>query len=208
MKRDDISDYFGTIWAFTSSYPNLATVQNRLFLTGNSYIGFTNQVDTFSINYPKFMNNNITAREWRLVTVVFDTASIDIYVNGTKISKTFASTAGTNEAAFDYKKVMDMVTAAKFFTLGMGNGIASATADYDDLLIYDRPLTPDDVKLLYSMERRVTDFTAGYVTGIEKINSGKNLKLHYDTIYYDIAGRKILNPTRPGLYFIWSENND
>lgn len=200
VKRDDVTDLFGTIWAFTSLSPNLASVQNRMFLTVNNYIGFTNQADTFSINYPKMINTNITAREWKLVTVVIDTLNVDIYINGLKQTKNFASTTGTNAAEFDYKKVLEMITTAKFFTLGMGNGIASATADYDDLLIYDRALTADDLKLLFAKECRVTDFTAGKVTGIKPINRRTSQSTIHDNIYYDVTGRKILNPTSAGVY--------
>jgi hypothetical protein len=201
VKRDDVNDMFGTLWAFTSQSPSLATKQSRLFLTGNSYIGFTNQVDTFAVNYPKFISANIAAKTWKLVTVVVDTTKIDIYVNGLKLTKSFASTAGALESAFDFKKVMSMINTAGYFTIGLGNGVASATSDYDDLLIYNRALTEEDVKLLYSRERRITDFTAGNVTGIEKVNSGKNQINKGDNIYYDVTGRKVLNPTKPGLYF-------
>jgi len=200
VKRDDATDLFGTIWAFTSLSPNLVTTQSRMFLTVNNYLGFTNQVDTFSINYPKTTNINISARQWKLVTVVIDPLNIDIYINGLKQTKNFASTAGTNAAEFNFKKVIDMISTSKFFTLGMGNGIASATADYDDLLIYDRALTADDIKLLYAKECRVTDFTAGYFTGLKEIFTNPWQNTIHDNIYYDITGRKILNPTRGTVY--------
>ncbi len=201
VKRDDVNDMFGTLWAFTSQSPSLATKQSRMFLTGNSYIGFTNQTDTFAVNYPKFISANIAAKTWKLVTVVVDTTKIDIYVNGLKLTKSFASTAGALESAFDFKKVMAMINTAGYFTIGLGNGVASATSDYDDLLIYNRALTEDDVKLLYSRERRVTDFTAGNVTGLDKINSETIHPFKYDNIYYDVTGRKVFNPTKSGLYF-------
>ena len=51
MKRGNAQDLFGTAWAFTTSTPIIATNQERLFLTLNSYIGYTNKVDTFAINY-------------------------------------------------------------------------------------------------------------------------------------------------------------
>lgn len=201
VKRADATDFFATAWAFTSSYPNLTTKQQRLFLTVNNYIGFTNQTDTFAINYPKVVNNSITVGTWKLVTVVMDTSNIDIYINGTKFSKLFTSTSGTNVADFDFTKVMDMLSTAKFITLGMGNGISGATADYDDLLVYDRALSADDVKLLYAMERRVTDFTAGKVTGIETIKTGPRQHRVHDNTYYDLMGRKVAHPTKPGVYF-------
>lgn len=201
VKRDDVNDMFGTLWAFTNQSPSLATKQSRMFLTGNSYIGFTNQADTFAINYPKMISSNIAAKTWRLVTVVVDTTKIDIYVNGLKLSKSFASTAGTLESGFDFKKVMAMINTAGYLTIGLGNGIASATSDYDDLLIYNRALTEEDIKLLYSRERRITDFTAGNVTGLNKIKTDTKYLFKHDNIYYDVTGRKILNPTKAGLYF-------
>lgn len=201
VKRADATDFFATAWAFTSSYPNLTTKQQRLFLTVNNYIGFTNQVDTFAVNYPKVVNNSITVGTWKLVTVVMDTSNIDIYINGTKFSKLFTSTSGTNVADFDFTKVMDMLSTAKFITLGMGNGISGATADYDDLLVYDRALSADDVKLLYAMERRVTDFTAGKLTGIETIKTRPRQHRVHDNTYYDLMGRKVVHPTKPGVYF-------
>ena len=38
MKRGNAQDLFGTAWAFTTSTPIIATNQERLFLTLNSYI--------------------------------------------------------------------------------------------------------------------------------------------------------------------------
>jgi hypothetical protein len=93
-----------------------------------------------------------------------------------------------------------MVASANYLTLGMGNAIASATADFDDLLVYDRPLTAQDVKLLYSRERRVTDFAAGIHTGISEPTADSSCCCHADKFYYDLSGRRISNPVRPGFY--------
>lgn len=200
VKRNDATDLFGTIWAFTNLSPSLVTTHNRFFLTVNNYLGFTNQVDTFSINYPKMINTNITAGEWKLVTVVMDSANVDIYINGLKQTKNFASTAGTDAAVFNYQKVLEMISASKFLSLGMGNGVASATADYDDLIVYDRALTADDIKLLYAKECRVTDFTAGITTELMDVKMRPRRNAVCDNIYYDVTGRKIVNPTKAGLY--------
>lgn len=200
VKRGNASDLFGTAWAFTSGAPNSTTKQDCFFLTVNNYIGFTNRTDTLSINYPKSANATITAGKWKFVTVTVDSAGISTYVNGVKQPKTFASTAGTNAEDFDYQKVFNMIAGASYITLGMGNGIASATADYDDLLIYDRALTVEDNKLLYAKECRVTDFTGGIHTGIEEISTNATRSAIPDNAYYDLTGRKIINPIKSGIY--------
>lgn len=200
VKRYDASDLFGTVWGFASGYPYLPTSQERFFLTVNSYIGFTNKTDTFAVNYPKQPVANITANNWRLVTVVVDTSSISLYVNGVKYSILFASTAGNKVADFDYGKVMAMLSNAQFLALGSGNAIAGATADYDDLLVYDRALSAEDVRLLYARERRVTDFTAGKPTGLKTVGNESRRTPYQDNTYYDVMGRKVAYPTKPGLY--------
>ena len=158
MKRADAGDLWGTAWAFTSSMPNLAIRQQRFFLTLGTYVGFTNQTDTFAINYPRTANTTIAQGEWKLVTVTVDSAAVNIYVNGVKRATKFASTAGTTMGDFDMKHVFAMLGEAKYMALGTGNGVAGAEACYDDLLVWDRALTYEDVRQLYALERRVTDF--------------------------------------------------
>ena len=98
-------------------------------------------------------------------------------------------------------KVMDVVASSKYFCLGIGNGIASAEADYDDLLIYDRALSAEDVKLLYAMERRVTDFSPNGETGIDAIEVDKSLEEKaFSGGYYDLSGRSVPYPAKSGIY--------
>lgn len=203
MKRGNAKDLLGTAWAFTGSTPTSSAAQERFFYTLNNYVGFTNLTDTFAINYPRTASTVIPAGEWKLVTVTVDETGVAIYVNGMKRTASFASTAGTRMADFDMQKVMDVVSGAKYFCLGIGNGISSAEADYDDLLIYDRALTAEDVKLLYSMEKRVTDYGPDAQTAIGEILAGDGEDVHNGSLqsgYYDLSGRRIARPTQPGLY--------
>ena len=116
--------------------------------------------------------------------------------------RTFASTAGKSIDTFDMQKVLATIAKAKYFSLGIGNGIASAEAHYDDLLIYDRALTADDIKALYTMERQVNNFTPSSpspifalptqaASGTPPLSPGK---------WFDLTGREIAKPTRPGIY--------
>jgi len=62
-------------------------------------------------------------------------------------------------------------------------------------------LTPEDVKLLYSMERRVTDFTKGLDTSIDELMMDHaTLSRQHPNEWFDLTGRKILEPTAPGIY--------
>ena len=210
-----VQDRWGTLWAFTSRVPTISANQQRLFLTANSHIGFTNQVDTFAINYPTGNKADIPLGRWALVTVTVDSTGVVFYVNHAKRSTRFASTAGTTMANFDFQKVLDMVSSASYLSLGMGNGIATAEACYDDLLVYDRALTADDVHLLHLMEQRVTDFTPeGTFTGIVDIADGDNNMSNpssasspRSSVFYDLQGRPVnaelgLRSHKKGLYIV------
>ena len=203
MKRGNAKDLLGTAWGFGENMTPSASAKNRLFYTMNNYVGFTNQVDTFAVNYPKTSSTVIPANEWKLVTVVLDENGVTTYVNGVKRTATFASTAGTQMSAFDMQKVMDVIAQAKYFFLGAGgNAGTSAEGDYDDLLIYNRALTAEDVKLLFSMEKRVTDYSKQpEADAIEDIMAEDNSMSGTRTnAYYDLSGRRVSTPSRAGLY--------
>lgn len=200
MKRGNGKDTKGTAWGFTGSNPvSSAANQERLFYTLNNYLGFTNLVDTFAVNYPKTANTVLPAGEWKLVTIVISRDGITHYVNGAKRAGTFTSTAGTSMDKFDMQKVMAVISSARYFCLGAGSPVGSAEADYDDLLIYNRALTAEDVKLLYAMERRVTDFTGSQEDAIDEIAEEPSLFAPASG-YYDLQGRKQAQPIQPGLY--------
>lgn len=204
VKRMD-DNMFGNLWSFTEKLPTMASSSPRFFITSNNYVGYTNLTDTFAINYPKSARADITKGKWVLVTLTVDPENgVFVYVNGVKRTRTFTSTMGTLEE-FDFNKVFSTLTSAKYFSIGLGNNIAIADAYYDDLLIYDRALTSDDVKLLYSLERRETDFVE-MATSIEDV-------MAYDKVIpdgiYDLSGRKIEAKSsaelKRGIYVICSD---
>lgn len=199
MKRANAKDLKGTAWGFTEGTPTSTTAKNRLFYTLNNYLGFTNQVDTFAVNYPKTANTLLPAGEWKHVIVTISETGIATYINGLKKTTSFASTAGTM-ANFDMKKVLEVIAGAKYFCLGMGNGVSSAEADYDDLLIYDRELTAEDAKLLFNREKRVTDYSPTQETSIHNNFCEDKEATVYDNLYYDLSGRCIGTPLKAGIY--------
>lgn len=79
----------------------------------------------------------------------------------------------------------------------MGSPWGSADCYIDDVMIYNRELPATDVRTLYTMANRVTDFTKGEGgTGIEKV---KNEGLRMKNEIFDLQGRRVARPTR-GLY--------
>lgn len=176
LRNDD--DLWGSLWTITDKAGTLSTVKQRLFLTGNAYIGFDDGTNQFAINEPNESGSNATnyiaSKEWTLVTVtVSKTDGVTLYINGSrKAHKSFTSSAGTASSAsaaaqlFDYQAVLDFITTAGYIQFGAGTQWGSADACYDDLLIYDRVLTASDVRALNTLSNRVTDF------GPEKILMG------------------------------------
>ena len=154
VKRTD-DNWFGTLWAFTEKLPSIIANNSRLFITSNDYVGYTNQTDTFAINYPKIAKSDIPKDKWSHVVM------------------TISAEDGTAEA------------------------------DYDDLIIYDRALSKDDVELLYSKATRVTDF-ASDATGIEDVMAEGGVTV-MDGIY-DLSGRKLdvrsASELRHGIYVV------
>ena len=203
VKRTD-DNWFGTLWAFTEKLPSIIANNSRLFITSNDYVGYTNQTDTFAINYPKTAKTDIPKDKWSHVVMTISAEDgINVYVNKLKRSKVFASTMGNVAADFDYSLVLKTLSTASYFNIGYGNGIATAEADYDDLIIYDRALSKDDVELLYSKATRVTDF-ASDATGIEDVMAEGGVTV-MDGIY-DLSGRKLdvrsASELRHGIYVV------
>lgn len=197
--RRETNDKWGSLWAFTKSAPQLASDQPRFFLTENAHVGFTNLADTFALNYPSAVRTDIPTGKWSFVTITVSPTEMNFYVNGSQRSKTgFMSTAGRRYADFDYQKVIDVVAEAQYFTIGMGNRVATAAALYDDLLISNRPYTLDEVRNLYSAATRVTDFTAG-ATPVLSPEADAALQR---TGIYDMTGRRLDRITAPGIYIV------
>ncbi len=218
VRRDDASDYASTIWSFTDRLGQLATVSQRLWLSVGTAIGFTNGTDSFVANEAATeaaaqAADRIPAAEWALVTLTASAADgVTLYIDGVrKAHITFTSTAGTATTAvaaarlFDYEKVMDMVASAQYFQLGVGAGASSPEASYDDLLIYRRALSANDVRALSTLLNRVNDFTpAGTndIAGVEPEAPHAAANAHC----YDLAGRRVGSrataASRKGIYII------
>ena len=206
VRRAD-QNLWDALWAFTdktTSQP--AQIKQRLFLTGNAYIGFDDGTNTFDINRPNDAGTNaskyIPTEEWTLVTLTVDaTEGVTLYINGTrKTYKSFASTAGTTASSFDYSHVLNFITSAGFLSLGAGSPWGTPDARLDDLLIYERALSATDVRALNTMANRITDFGPdGDQTPVRDLFDRKSTPDNH--VIYDLSGQRT-NPCHPGLYII------
>ena len=203
VKRND-ADRWGTIFSFINGNPSYTTTQNNLSFTGNTYLGFTNGVDTFAINYPTSERNTLEVGEWKFVTITIDkTDGVKIYINKTKRVTSFASTAGTRAANFDYQKVLDFLTSVQYLCLGKGNGFGTADVFLDELFVHNRALTADDVEALYAAETRVTDIPSVVnPTAIDLIMTDDNDSVHgSNAAWFTLQGHRLATkPTQPGIY--------
>jgi arabinan endo-1,5-alpha-L-arabinosidase len=204
VKRLD-SNVWDALWSFFSGTSS-TDVGERLFLTGNSYLGYNNNAGAwFDINHPNDVTSeNIPEGEWTLVTYTFDETGVKLYINGEfKEHEAFNSNSGTAAEAFDYSKVLDWLSSANYFYLGMGSFWGSAPAEFDDILIYNRALTQEDITGLNTMENRDYNFASGHYTptGIFSLEEEEPaVKKPVDGRIYDLNGR-ILNATpRKGIY--------
>ena len=208
VRRDDVDDLTGTLWAFTDKMGNLTTVSERLFMTGNAFVGFESGDNHFEINHPNDVTTNYIANRWSLVTLtVSKEDGLALYVDGSRKQwKTFTSSAGTASTAalaakmFDYQHVMDFITKAGYLQLGLGSGYGSPEASFDDLLVYNRTLSPSDVNALNTLLNRVNDFSP-IGTGIETIVPAV---AQPSRGIFDLSGRQIPTGTtlERGIYII------
>ena len=204
VKRTD-NNAWDAIWSFFSGTSSTAKGA-RLFLTGNSYLGYNDNNGTwFDMNYADNEYADIPVGEWALVTVtVGSTNGVRIYINGVnKAAHTLsASNGATVVKNLPVSAVIEKVISLNYFYLGLGSFWGSADCCIDDIMIYDRELSATDVRSLNTMENRVTDFTIGEGgTGIMSIDDGHRTTSHQHEGIYDLSGRRVEHPQK-GLYII------
>ena len=171
------------IWSFANKEANDAT--SRLYMTGNAYVGFNNGSGTwFDINHPNNAGSTkyLPADKWAFFTMTMTSSGITIYVDGErKTQKSFAGSAA-------YSTALAFLRSAAYMQLGTGSFWGSADCYIDDLLVYKRALTADDVKLLTIMAGRTgTDYT---YDAIDYVSLDKNPRSSAEGIF-DMSGRRV-----------------
>lgn len=203
VKRTD-DNRWDALWSFFNAM-SASTEGPRLYMTGNSYIGFNdNKGNWFDVNHPESKTlDKISKGAWHLLTFTYSKAEgYMLYLDGTPYySFQLVYTGSADESQFDRTLVLDFVTSAKYFYLGQGSFWGSADACFDDLMIYNRALTADDVKGLATLLNRVNPFNDGTIVGIEQLPSDAHPSQSARQGIFDLTGRKVAIPGK-GLYVV------
>lgn len=184
------------IWSFANKEANDAT--SRLFMTGNAYVGFNNGSGTwFDINHPNNAGSTkyLPADKWAFFTMTMTSSGIVLYVDGErKTQKSFAGSAA-------YSTALAFLRSAAYLQLGTGSFWGSADCYIDDLLVYKRALTADDVKLLTIMAGRTgTDYT---YDAIDYVSLDESPRTSAEGIF-DMSGRRVASSASlpRGVYIV------
>ena len=205
VKRLD-SNVWDALWSFFSGTSSSAKGK-RLYLTGNTYLGFNNNDNDatwFDFNHPNDVTSeNIPVGEWTLVTYVITDAGVTLYINGE--ARAYESYSGSTDSAedFDYSVVLDWLSNAEYFYLGLGSFWGSAPAEFDDLLIYNRALSDEDITGLNTMANRDYNFASGSYTGINALFATPVEEDNVATAkkgIYDLNGRRLNAVPAKGIY--------
>lgn len=171
VKRTD-----GNLWDGLFAFVNGSA---RLFMTGNCYTGFNDNAGKWlDINQPSTREtDNIAVGQWHLVSVVFtrkatsSSGGITVYIDGTatkndKYNGELDGKSITTRAGFDYNVVVDHLAQSEEFYLGRGSFWGSPDAYFDDVIVYNRPLSLTQIMSLRNMQNRLFDFRSLAFAGL------------------------------------------
>ncbi len=178
-------------WDDLFSFYNAST-SKRLYMTGNTYIGYNNGTGNWiDLNYPtNITTNNIPVGHWTLVTFTISrTNGLKLYIDGVERAISYAngSQGGatiSSVSAFNFAEVVDHVQSCPTMLLGYGSFWGSTDAYYDDLMVFNRPLSASDVRALSTAETAGHDFT-----GIETVKTTQPSVI--DTNIYNLSGQRV-----------------
>ena len=171
VKRTD-----GNLWDGLFAFVNGSA---RLFMTGNCYTGFNDNAGKWlDINQPSTREtDNIAVGQWHLVSVAFtrkatsSSGGITVYIDGTatkndKYNGELDGKSITTRAGFDYNVVVDHLAQSEEFYLGRGSFWGSPDAYFDDVIVYNRPLSLTQIMSLRNMQNRLFDFRSLAFAGL------------------------------------------
>lgn len=180
---------------------------SRLYITGNTYVGYNsminnnNSITWIDLNHPNgFNSGNLAFGSWNFITLTISrTNGIKLYVDGQykpfqKYDGKINGSSISNQSAFDYNLIVNHLSSCPNFYIGYGSFWGSTNALYDELLIYNRVLTKEDINSLYNAITK-----SDFATDIPEIESKVE---SIDFTIYDLLGRPTRKPQDKGLYII------
>lgn len=185
------------IWSFLDE-DDTDGVTGRLYMTANTYLGFNGTGGWFDANYPTTAIDDLGLSEWHQLAVTFDASGWNIYIDGKKkYDRTHNVSFNSSSDFSDYGSVLRLLSSAAYFYFGYGSWWGSAPLLLDNLTLYGRTLTDDDIMTLYVNQK---NGVFGNMTSIERIGNDAAGNQSAPVIY-DLQGRAVSRPGH-GLYII------
>ncbi len=208
INRTDTNGW-DALWGFCG-YNSYSGSGPRFYMTGNTYVGYNDDAGTwFDFNYPDVLYSDIPVDNWTLVTLTIGPSNkVCVYINGEAQSMHALNTSAgaTSVSELPISELVDDITGLAYFNIGNGSWWGSPDYYVDDLMVYNRELSAEDVYALNVMANRVTDFTVGENgtgAGIEEILSPETLtKGRYADGIYTIQGVRVNDMTQKGIYIV------
>ncbi len=177
----------------------------RLYVTGNIYAGFNDNAGHWlDINHPtQATPSELSVGRWHHLAIVVKPGSFTMYVDGAakgsnKFNGEMDGTAVTTASGFNYQLMLDLLAAAPELYLGNGSFWGSPAASFDDVTVYSRALTATELRGLYQMTNRQTDYSQ-ISTGIQTVSTTATARR--DNAVYDLSGRRLTDAqVARGLY--------
>ena len=149
------------------------------------------QISTSSGNFPDGdSNKGLPTDEWIHIALTYNSfdGAMKLYVNGVEkaISTVNGSQSGagvTTLSRFDFAEVVNFVRNCPTMFLGYGSFWGSSNVYYDDLMVFDRVLTADDVTALHVAENSGHNFT-----GIDEVTTTRKST---DSSVYNLNGQRV-----------------
>lgn len=201
VKPND-DNLWNCIWAFYN-----ASQKKRFFMTPNAYLGYSDGTDYVDINHADRATHYLTPGQWsHIILTISPDNGISIYVNGAlKASSGYAYRGSVDGKSISKKADVDFTLFLRFmqecpnFYLGYGSFWSSADMHIDDLMLYNRVLTSQELRGLYTLANRVYDFAGDLTDAIEIVENGKRPANNTST--YDLSGRKVAPASlKKGVY--------
>jgi len=183
----------------------------RLYMTGNLYTGFNDGAGNWlDVNHPNTVTTGaLNPTHWHHVVVVFQrtatssSGGITVYIDGSrKSSDRFSGELSgktiTTKQGFDYNQIVNHLSASLELFLGYGSFWGSPDVRFDDVMVYDRPLSLTEVMGLRQMTDRVfspSSLTNGIAAPSVALPTQPAGQLR------DLLGRPVQHPKK-GLYIL------
>ena len=182
------SDNYDAIWSFLDE-DTTDGKSGRIYFTPNTYLGYNGTGGWFDVNHGDNPTNNIAINEWHYVTVSLGKSDFGIYLDGKLICNKSKYTSYNSDGRKNYESMssnmLSVISSAANFYFGNGSWWGSAPLYMDNVRIYSRALSEEDVAVLYKTEKNETATAEDAAKNAEQ--AMKDASILYHSYDYDAS---------------------